>query len=265
MTQIALRRSRPVLGFGLSDCEVLVGRNMRHIIRNPEQLFQAVLLPVILLLLFRYMFGGAIATGGLSYVNYVMAGLLAISIGFNATVTAVGVADDMRNGLIERFRSMPLLAPAVLIGHVVSGVLRNGISVAVMIGFGLLVGFRPHATVTGWLAVLGLLLLFTVTLSWLAATIGVVSRTVEGASGLSMILVFLPYASSALVPVRTMPGVLRTVVTYQPVSLVIDTVRPLLTGGRVGSTGWIAIVSWLGILAVTVPLAVYCFNRRAAG
>lgn len=264
MTQIALRGTRPVLGFALSDCQVLTGRNMRHLIRNPEQLFQAVLLPVILLLLFRYMFGGAIATGGLSYVNYVMAGLLAISIGFNSTITAVGVADDLRNGLVQRFRSMPLLAPAMLIGHVVSALLRNAISVAVMIAFGLLVGFRPHATVAGWLAALGLLLLFAVTLSWLAATLGVLSSTVEGASGLSMILVFLPYASTALVPARTMPSVLRTVVTYQPVSLVIDTVRPLLTGGRAGSTGWIAAACWLGILAVTVPLAIYCFSRRSS-
>ncbi len=264
MTQAVLRKDSSAFSFALTDCQVLTGRCIRHLTRNPEQFFTAVMLPIILLLLFRYLFGGAISTGGLTYINYVMAGLIVISLAFNSTATAVGVTDDMRSGIVERFRSMPLLGSAILVGHVVGAMLRNALSFVVLIAVGFAVGFRPSATFVSWLAVLGILLLFATGLSWLAVILGVVSKTVEGASGLAMILVFLPYASSALVPTQTMPGVLRGVVRNQPLTLVINTLRSLLTGQPVGNTGWIAVLWWTAILVLAVPFAIYCFRRRSA-
>jgi ABC-2 type transport system permease protein len=256
------RRLGPALAAG--DCAVLVGRDLRHLIRNPEQLIQAFSLPVILLLLFRYLLGGAINTDGMSYINYVIAGLFVITAAFNSTTTVVGVTDDLGNGIVERFSSMPMFVPAVLIGHVISSVLRSFLSIAVMILVGLGIGFRPHASVVAWIGALAMLLLFITTLSWLAVILGTTVSTAEGASGISMILVFLPYASSALVPVSTMPSGLREVIRYQPFSPVIDTVRALLTGTPVGNSGWIAIVWWAAILVVAVPFSISVFRRRAA-
>jgi len=262
-TPVAPRVTRSAFALALADCGVLIGRNVRHITRNPEQLFQAVSLPIILTLLFRYFFGGAINTGTMTYANYMIAGLMVISIAFNSTSTVVGVADDMRNGIVERFRSMPMLGPAVLVGHVVSAVLRNALSVVVMIAVGLLVGFRPEAGVGGWLAALGVLLLMATAVSWLAVILGLAAKTVEGAGGLGMILVFLPYASSALVPTESMPGVLRAIVENQPFTAVADTLRALFADTPVGSAGWLALVWWVGILVLTVPFAVRLFHRRA--
>jgi ABC-2 type transport system permease protein len=270
MTTLAADRPLPAaarpgsaLSQGFGDCRVLIGRTLRHIIRNPEQAFQVITLPVILLLLFRYLFGYAIGTGSLSYVNYLLAGLIVISVAFNSTSTAVGVASDLQNGIVERFRSMPMLSSAVLVGHVAAAVLRNAVSMVIMIGLGFAVGFRPEAGIGGWLGALGLLLLFTTAVSSLAVLLGVVAGSVEGASGFSMILVFVPYASSALIPTESMPSVLRAVVSNQPVSPMIDAVRSLFNGLPVGNTVWLALVWWVGILVLSAPLAVRMFRRRA--
>jgi len=260
-TGIAPKARHSTVALAVSDCLVLLGRGLRHVLRDPQQLFQAVSLPIIMLLLFRYLLGGAIQTGQ-TYVDYVVAGLLVISMAFNSTSTVIAVTDDMRNGIVERLRSMPILPGAVLVGHVISAVLRSFLSVAVMVLFGLVVGFRPHADFVDWLGALGILLLFITAVSWIAVLLGLIAKTPEGASGLGMILVFIPYASSALVPVSTMAPGLRTVVRYQPVTPVIDTVRALLTGTPLGNSGWIALVWWLVILAVAVPLALRRFKRR---
>jgi ABC-2 type transport system permease protein len=256
--------SAGLLSLGLSDCNVLAGRSLRHLTRNPEQLFQAITLPVILVLLFRYLIGGAIRTGTLSYVDYMMAGLIVISLAFNSTATAVGVASDMGNGLVQRLRSMPVASPSVLVGHVVSALLRNAISAAVIIALGFAVGFRPHASALSWLGALGLLALFAIGLSWLAVLLGLTAQTAEGATGLVMILVFLPYASSALVPTQTMPSAIRGVIRDQPVTLVIDTVRALLTGQPASGSGWPALIWWLAIAIAAVPVSVRLFRRRCA-
>lgn len=263
MTRVVPKARRSRTSLAIADCAVLVGRDLRHLVRNPEQLIQAFSLPVILLLLFRYLLGGAINTGGQSYINYVIGGLFVISIAFNSTTTVVGVTDDLGSGIVERFRSMPMLLPAVLIGHVISAVLRSFLSLAVMIAVGLAVGFRPHASFAGWVGALAMLLLFVTALSWLAVILGTVATTAEGASGLGMIFVFLPYASSALVPVSTMPSGLRAVVRNQPFTPVIDTVRSLLTGTPLGNSAWLASIWWLAILAVAVPFAARTFRSRA--
>ncbi|GAB3587604.1 multidrug efflux ABC transporter permease LieB [Amycolatopsis endophytica] len=245
------------------NSSVLTGRSIRHILRNPDQAMTAIFLPVALMLLFRYVFGGAIDTGGTAYIDYVIAGIIAISVTFNSTATTVGVTDDLTRGVVERFRSMPVSSTAVLTGHVVGSVVRNALSLAVMIGVGLLIGFSPGAGLGGWLAALGILLLFTLAISWVAAILGLLARSVEGAGGLGMVLVFVPYLSSAFVPPSTMPAGLRAVVEYQPVTPVVDSVRALLLDGPVGNAAWLAVLWWGAILVVAVPVAGALFRRRA--
>lgn len=250
-------------GHLLADSRVLLGRTMKHLLRNPEQFFQAVSLPMILTVMFRYFLGGAFSGGGQSYIDYVLPGLMAISMGFNSTTTVVGVTNDMRSGIVERFRSMPTTTPAVLVAHVSAAVLRNMLSLAVMTGVGLAVGFRPHAGLAGWLAAIGFLMLFNITISWLAALLGVVATTVEGATGLGMILVFVPYLTSAMVPTSTMPAGLRYFVDNQPLTPLIDAVRKLLADAPLGNSAWVGLAWWAGILAVTVPYTLRVFERKA--
>ncbi|MEV6645994.1 ABC transporter permease [Amycolatopsis sp. NPDC051371] len=264
-TQIPDTPSRSSFALALSDCRVLVGRNVKHIARNSEMLIQAVSLPIVLLLLFRFMFGGAITVPGMAYIDYLLPGLLAISIAFNSTSTVVGVAADLTQGLVERFRSMPMAGPAVLVGHVVSGVLRSLLSFVVMAAVGLAVGFRPAAGVLGWLGAIGLLTLFATGVFWLATLLGSIAKTVEGAGGLGMILVFVPYATSALVPTASMPSVLRAVVDNQPVTVLIDAVRGLMNGTELGSTGWLALAWWVVITAGAAYLAIRKFHQRSRG
>jgi ABC-2 type transport system permease protein len=264
-TRIPDTPSRSSFALALSDCRVLIGRNVKHITRNSEMLIQAVSLPIVLLLLFRFMFGGAITVPGMAYIDYLVPGLLAISIAFNSTTTVVGVAADLTQGLVERFRSMPMAGPAVLVGHVVSGVLRSLLSFAVMVAVGLVVGFRPAAGVLGWLGAIGLLTLFATGVFWLATLLGSIAKTVEGAGGLGMILVFVPYATSALVPTASMPSALRVVVDNQPVTVLIDAVRGLMNGTELGSTGWLAVAWWVVITTGAAYLAIRKFHQRSRG
>jgi ABC-2 type transport system permease protein len=256
--------NRSRLSSALIDCRVLVGRDLRHLIRNPEQLISAFSVPIVLLLLFRYLLGGAIKTGGQSYINYVVAGLFVLSVGLNATATAVGTTEDLAGGIIGRFRSMPMPVSAELIAHVVSALQRSFMTIAVMVPVGLGIGFRPHAGFGAWVGALAMLLLFVIATSWLAVILGIIADTAEGASGLGIILFFLPYASSAIVPVSTMPAVVAAVARNDPYTPVVDTVRSLLTGTPIGNSWWLGIVWWLGILAVAAPTAVILFRRRAA-
>ncbi|CAM3350861.1 ABC transporter permease [Kibdelosporangium persicum] len=265
MTQAIAAQERSSFGHALADCRVLIRRSMRHLTRNVDEIIQAIALPIMLLLLFRYLFGGAINTGGPSYVNYVIAGVVVLSVAFSATATAVGVANDLQNGIVERFRSMPMFGFSVLVGHVVSSVLRNVLSVILVVGLGMVVGFRPTAGIGEWLAAAGLLVLFMAAISWLATLLGVVAGGVEAASGYAMILVFLPYASSALVPSESMPSVLRAFVDYQPFTPVVNAIRSLLIGTPLGDNAWMALVWWVPILVLTALLTVRVFNRRTRG
>ncbi|AXB48026.1 ABC transporter permease [Amycolatopsis albispora] len=246
----------------LSDSRALIGRSLRHIVRNPEQVVVAVLMPAAILLIFRYMFGGAMNTGSTAYADYLIAGMIVLSVSMNATATTTGVHADLSEGFVDRLRSMPVLSSAVIIGHVAAAVVRNLLSTLVMLGVGMLVGFRPRADLDGWLGVAGLLLLYSVAIAFLAAILGMIAKTVEGASGLSVLLVFAPYLSSAFAPADTLPGWLRVVVENQPITLVMDTVRPLLLGLPTTGDGWLAVVWWTAILLVAVPLAGHLFRRR---
>ncbi|QFU92386.1 ABC transporter permease [Amycolatopsis sp. YIM 10] len=249
--------------WAVTDSRALIGRSLRHIVRNGEQVVVAVLLPAMILLVFRYMFGGAIDTGSTVYADYLIAGMLVLSVSMNSTATATAVRADLSEGFVDRLRSMPVLSSAVIIGHVAAAVVRNAISTVVMLGVGMLVGFRPRADLDGWLAVAGLMALYSVAMAFLAAILGMIAKTVEGASGLSVLLVFAPYVSSAFAPADTLPGWLRVVVENQPITLVMDTVRPLLLGLPTTGDGWLAVAWWTGILFAAVPITGLLFRRAA--
>ncbi|MFE0426681.1 ABC transporter permease [Streptomyces sp. NPDC058953] len=264
MSRAVAVRDRSGIGSVLADCVVMSRRSLRHLTRSMDEVIQAVILPIMLLLLFRYLFGGAIDTGGPSYVNYLISGVIVLSVSFSASATAVGVANDLRNGLVERFRTMPMFGAAILVGHVVSAVLRNILSVALVIGVGCLVDFRPEASPAEWVTAFAVLLVFMLAVSWMATLLGVVSGGVEAAGGYSMILVFLPYASSALVPSDNMPTVLKAVVDHQPFTSVVNAVRGLLIDVPVGDDVWIAFAWWGPILVLTAAFTVNRFSRHTS-
>jgi len=237
----------------------MVGRSVRLSRRNLDTLVMSILLPVMMMALFVYVFGGAIATGT-SYVNYVVPGIIVLCTGYCATSTAMSVADDMKKGAIDRFRSMPISSLAVLTGHVTASVSRNALATAIVVVVAVGMGFRPSATVLDWVLAMGLLLLYVLALSWLAAGFGVIARSVESASLLGFFMLFLPYLSSAFVPTATMPAALRAISEHQPITPIIETVRALLTSAP-ASKGWLALTWAGGLLVVSFCLATWLFRR----
>jgi ABC-2 type transport system permease protein len=240
---------------------VLMGRAMRLSMRNVDGLITALLLPVMLMVMFVYLFGGAIAPGT-SYVNYVVPGVVLVCVGFGAATTAVTVAQDMRTGIIDRFRSMDLRGESLINSHVVASVARNAVSAVLVVLVALAIGFRSSADVPRWAGAAGILALYALAISWLAAAIGVSARSAEAASGVAFIVSFLPYPSSAFVPVSTMPSWLRGFAESQPATAVIDTVRGLTTGRPVGAAAWHAVAWSIGILAVSIVLTGVLYRRR---
>jgi len=240
---------------------VMISRSLRLTRRNIDALLTSLLLPVMIMLLFVYLFGGAIHTGT-AYVSYVLPGVLVLCAGFGSALTAVRVTEDMAGGIIDRFRSMDVGGTAFLAGHVVASVVRNAISTVLVVGIALAIGFRPHATVLGWLAGAGLLLAFIVAISWLAAVIGLLARSVEAANGATFVVLFLPYASSGFVPIATMPTWLRGFARDQPATPVIDSLRAHLLGTAPGGSTWQALAWCGGILAVSAAASAVAFRRR---
>jgi ABC-2 type transport system permease protein len=253
-----------VLAYAASDSAAMVGRSVRHTVRNLESLLMSVILPVLLMLMFVYVFGGAIDPNG-NYANYVVPGIILLCTGYGAASTAVDVAQDMAEGVVDRFRSMPIHSSAVLTGHVVASVARNTLATVLVIGVALLTGFRPDAGVVEWLAAAGMLLLWVLALSWVAVCFGLLARTVEGANGFTFLVLFLPYLSSAFVPVATMRAGLRAVAANQPVTPITETLRGLLLGTPIGSYGWQALAWCAGLLVAAFAAATVLFRRRTAG
>jgi ABC-2 type transport system permease protein len=225
-----------------------------------DALILSLALPVILMLLFVYLFGGAIDTGG-RYLNYVVPGVIVLCVGFGAGQTAVSVAQDMRTGVIDRFRSMDIGGPAVLAGHVAASLLRNSVATVMVIGVAVAIGFRPQATIVEWLATAGILLVFMATISWLAAALGLLAREPEAAAGFTFFVSFLPYLSSAFVPVETMPSWLQGVASHQPITPIVESVRGLLLDGAVGSHTGPALAWCAGILAASVAASALLWRR----
>lgn len=268
MSDIALDRpasrssaSRPSTGF--RDTATMIDRCVRLSRRNIDALITALLLPIMLMLMFVYLFGGAINTGT-AYVTYVVPGVILLCAGFGSATTAVSVSQDMRNGIIDRFRSMDIGPAALLTGHVVASVVRNLASSVLVFGVALAIGFRPHASVVQWAAAIGVLALFMLAVSWFAAMVGLFATSPEAASGFSFLVMFLPYASSAFVPIATMPGWLHGFSRHQPCTPVIESIRALLAGQAPGSNASVAAIWCVAILAVSVAGSTFAFRRRTA-
>jgi ABC-2 type transport system permease protein len=247
--------------WALQDLLALIGRSVRHSARSVDALIIAVVLPVALLLMFVEVFGGAIDAGG-DYVDYVVPGIILLCAGFGSASTAVAVNADMTTGVVDRFRSLPIASSALLTGHVVASVLRNVLSTVLVVGVALLVGFRPTTDPLRWLAVAGVLLAFMLAISWLAACFGLLARNAEAAGGFSFIVMFLPYVSSAFVPVDTMPGVLRTVAGHQPLTPIVETLRALTMGTPVSGSALTALLWCAGAILVGSVGAGLLFRRR---
>ena len=245
----------------LTDLQTLIGRALRLTLRNVDGLLTALLLPPMLMFMFVYFFGGAIHTG-VSYIDYVVPGVLLVCVGFGAGTTAVSVAHDLSSPIVDRLRSMDVRGEALIAGHVVASVVRNLASAALAVAFALAIGYRPHADAEQWFAAIAVLTLFVCAMSWLAAAIGIVVRSPEAAQGITFVISFLPYPSSAFVPVATMPSWLRPFAAHQPITDTIDTIRALLAGGSPGSAAWSSIAWSAGIMIVSVILSGALFARR---
>jgi ABC-2 type transport system permease protein len=254
--------------YSLTDSRVMATRCLRRSLRDPEAFFTALMLPIVLMLLFVYVFGGDLNTGG-KYVNYVVPGLIVLCAGFGAGTTAVAVATDMTNGIVDRLRSMPVYGPSLLVGHVVASLARNLVATALVIGVGLGIGWRPTGSPLKWIATGAMIVLFVSALSWLAAAVGLLARTAEAATSFTMVLMFVPYVSTAFVPAHTMPAVLGDIAKYQPFTPIIETMRGLWmghtsTGAAVGHEAWIAIAYCVGILVVSSAAASWLFRHRTS-
>jgi ABC-2 type transport system permease protein len=259
---------KPKLFFAITDVLIMVRRSTTHIIRNTDQLLGTFFQPIMFLVLFAAVFGGAIEKSlphGVSYINFLMAGIIIQTVAFGSTTTAVSICSDLQQGIIDRFRSLPMNNIAVLSGHVISDLFRNGLSTLVMILAGLAIGFRTSASPFEWLQIAGLILLFTLAFSWLAAIVGVLAKSVEAVQWLTFVIIFpLTFASSAFVSTDSMNSVLKAFAQNQPITQFIDALRALLLGTPIGNHGWIALAWGLGSMVITIPLASTLFRRQAS-
>lgn len=252
------------LYWALSDTATMIGRSLRLVGRKIDALLVSVVLPVILLLMFVYVFGGAIEAGTDAYIDYVVPGIIMMCAGYGAALTATTVANDMATGVIDRFRTLPIRGSAVLTGHVAASVLRNLLVTVLVFALALLLGFDPQAGPLEWVGAIAVLALYILTMSWLSVLFGLLARTVDGASGFTFVILFLPHVSSAFVPTDSMPTALGVFAEYQPITPVTETVRGLLMGIPVGDAP-VAGLAWLvGILTASYVLAGIRFRRRTA-
>jgi ABC transporter DrrB family efflux protein len=256
------RRSK--LTWAVADCLAVAGRNLIAMTRRPQLLGFATIQPVLFVLMFRYVFGGSIHVPGVSYTNYLMAGIFVQTVMFGAQNTAIGMAEDLRNGLIERFRSLVMARSAVLAGRVLADALLNAFGIALMLGVGYLVGFRLRTTLAALAAAAGVLLLFGFAISWVNVLLGMAAKSAEAAAAASLPLtVLLAFPSSAFLLTSNMPGPLRAYADHQPLTATVNAIRPLLLGGPTASHAVAAILWCAGIVAVFAPLAVLRYRRAA--
>ncbi|WP_219532447.1 ABC transporter permease [Nonomuraea guangzhouensis] len=246
----------------LGDTATLLGRSLRHITRSADTIITTTIMPIAMMLMFVYVFGGAINTGSKSYVTYLLPGILLITVASGIAYTAFRLFMDMKSGIFERFQSMPIARSSVLWAHVLTSVIANLISLVVVVLVALLMGFRTTAGLPAWLAVAGILILFTLALTWLAVIPGLSAKSVEGASAFSYPLIFLPFLSSAFVPTATMPGPVRAFAEHQPVTSIVNAIRALFTQQPVGTDIWIALAWCVGILIVTYAFAMNTYRRK---
>ena len=245
-----------------SDMNVMLGRSMRHIFRSMDTIITVTIMPIMFMLLFVYVFGGAIQTGTDNYVNYLLPGILLMAISSGIAYTSYRLFMDMQRGIFERFHSMPIARSAALWGHVLTSLVSNAISVVVIILVALLMGFRSSAGVLSWLAVAGVLALFTLALTWIAVIAGLSATSVDGAGAFAYPLIFLPFISSAFVPTESMPSVVRAFAENQPVTSIVEAIRALLSEQPVGNDIWVALAWCIGITLVAYIFAMRAYKKR---
>jgi ABC-2 type transport system permease protein len=248
----------------LGDTAVLTGRTMRHVTRSLDTIITTAIMPVAIMLLFVYVFGGAIDTDTSSYVDYMLPGILLITVASGVAYTAVRLFTDLSSGIFERFQSMPIARSSVLWAHVLTSLAANVVSLVIVVGVALLMGFRSGAGVLAWLGVAGILVLFTLALTWIAVIAGLSASSAEGGGAFSYPLIFLPFISSAFVPTDTMPGPVRAFAEHQPVTSIVDTIRDLFAQQPVGHDGWVAVAWCVGILVVAYAAAMSVYHRKIA-
>jgi ABC-2 type transport system permease protein len=244
------------------DTAVLTGRTMRHVTRSLDTIITTAITPIAMLLLFVYVFGGAIKHGPGSYVTYLLPGILLITIASGISYTALRLFTDLQGGIFERFQSLPIARSGVLWAHVLTSLAANLISLAVVTGVAVAMGFRSDAGVLAWLAVAGILILVTLALTWVAVIPGLTAKSVDGAGAFSYPLIFLPFISSAFVPTATMPGPVRAFAEHQPVTSIVAAIRDLLARQPAGTDIWTALAWCAGILVVACVLATIAYRRR---
>jgi ABC-2 type transport system permease protein len=245
------------------NCFTMSRRSIRHTFRNVDALITGIMLPVAILVLFVVIFGGAIQTGT-SYVNYIVPGVILTCVGYGASSTAMIVARDMTTGMFNRFRSLPISLSSILIGHVIGSMVRNTISTILVFAVAFALGFRPDANLGEWLAVIGLLLLVIAAISWLATIFGLLVKSIDAAAGISFTIMFLPYISSAFVPLHTLPQWLQGFAEHQPFTPIIETLRGLLIGTSTDT--WPIALAWsIGVLIFTYFIAIVLLRIRARG
>jgi ABC-2 type transport system permease protein len=247
----------------LRDMRVLTGRSMRHILRSPDTIITVAIMPIAFMLLFVYVFGGAISTGTDNYVNYLLPGILLIAVASGIAYTALRIFTDMQKGIFARFHSMPISRSSALWGHVLTSLVSNGLTLVIIFLVALAMGFRSGASPAAWLAVIGILALFTLALTWLAVIPGLTAKSIDGASAFAYPLLFLPFISSAFVPTDTMPTPVRVFAEHQPVTSIVESMRALLSGQPVGTDIWVALAWCVGIAIVAYYFAMRAYNRVA--
>jgi ABC-2 type transport system permease protein len=248
----------------LHDTTTLLGRSMRHILRSPDTIITTAITPIAMLLMFVYVFGGAIDTGGVRYVNYVLPGILLITVASGVAYTALRLYTDVSSGIFERFQSMPIARSALLWGHVITSVIANLVSLVLVVVVAVAIGFRTAAGLVAWLEVLGIVVLFTMALTWLAVSAGLAATSPDGAGAFAYPLIFLPFVSSAFVATGGMPGPVKWFAEHQPVTSIVSTLRNLYAEQPLGNDMWIALAWCLALLVVAYALGMQTYRRKLA-
>ncbi len=248
----------------ISDSWIMAKRSTMHIIRSMDQVLSLILFPIMFMLLNRYVLGGAIDTGEVSYANFLFAGILIQSLAFGANYTTINLAVDMKEGIVDRFRSLPMSGSALVIGHIAADLVRNVISGIIIIVAGFAVGFRPNASLVEWLYVIGLSLLFTLSISWLSAILGLIVKSLEAAQWAGFVLIFpLTFVSSAFVPTETMPRAIRTFAENQPITHTINAIRAWLVGTPLEDSALLSVVWSIALIVIAVPITNWLFRRHS--
>jgi ABC-2 type transport system permease protein len=248
----------------LQDTTTLLGRSLRHILRSPDTIITTAITPIAMLLMFVYVFGGAIDTGGAKYVNYLLPGILLITVASGVAYTALRLYTDISSGIFERFQSMPIARSAVLWGHVITSVIANLVSLVLVVLVAVVIGFRSGAGVVAWLEVLAIMVLFTLALTWLAVSAGLIAKSPDGAGAFAYPLLFLPFVSSAFVPTAGMPGPVKWFAEHQPITSIVNTLRNLYADSPLGNDVWTALAWCVGLLVVAYALGVHTYHRKLA-